>query len=289
MFREVPSHFYYLVYFSKEETSDRELHDPPPCKIIKYANEILQPKLPESLCRLVKSLLNNTSCGYSIRCHNTANKGEAEDECSNVLGEHYHVLFYIKSFVGAEKFIKDTISNNLLNPQKGTKIISSLVKLFKVSYPENCLQTEAQLGGNRLFIHGEKMKSILKMKPTTDLGCSYEMSWELQRSCYTEFDESEDIEKLSFLSKQLAELEKSPAVFKDSVLDFIELLMRGFGTIKASHHNNVLSVDLGFSDAQCQCFECQDNSTSFCGASLTANEHNECNLFSFVDENAQFL
>ena len=95
------------------------------------------------------------------------------------------------------------------------------------------------------------MKSILKMKPTTDLGCSYEMSWELQRSCYTEFDESEDIEKLSFLSKRLAELEKSPAVFKDSVLDFIELLMRGFGTTKASHHNNVLSVDLGFSDAQC--------------------------------------
>ena len=191
--------------------------------------------------------------------------------------------------MGAEKFIKDTISNNFLNSQKGTKIKDSLVKLFKVSYPENCLQTEAQLGGNRLFYHGEKMKSILKMKPTTDLGCSYEMSWELQRSCYTEFDESEDIEKLSFLSKRLAELEKSPAVFKDSVLDFIELLMRGFGTPKASHHNNVLSVDLGFSDAQCQCFECQDSSTSFCGASLTANEHNECYLFSFVDENAQFL
>ena len=219
------------MYFSKEETSGREFHDPPPCKIIKYANEILQPKLPDSLCRLVKSLLNNTFCEYSIRCHNTTNMSEAEDECSNVLGEHYHVLFYIKSFVGAEKFIKDTISNNFLNSQKGIKIKDSLVKLFKVSYPENCLQTEAQLGGNCLFIHGEKMKSILKMKPTTDLGCSYEMSWELQRSCYTEFDESEDIEKLSFLSKRLAELEKSPAVFKDSVLDFIELLMRGFGTI----------------------------------------------------------
>ena len=135
------------------------------------------------------------------------------------------------------------------------------------------------------------MKSIWKMKPTTDLGCRYKMSWELQRSCYTEFDEGGDIEKLSFLSKRLAELERSPAVFKDSVLDFIELLMRGFGTSKASHHNNDLLVDLGFSDAQCQCFECQDNSTSFCVASLTANEHNECNLkiFSFVDENAQFL
>ena len=200
LFREVQSHFYYLVYFSKEETSGRELLDPPPCKINKYANEILQPKLPESLCRLVKSLLNNTSCEYSIRCHNTANKSEAEVECSNVLGEHYHIVFYIKSFVGAEKFMKDSIINNILNPQKGTKTKDSLVKLFKVSFPENCLQTEAQLGGNRLFIHGDKMKSILKMKPTTELGCNYEMSWELQRSRYTKFDESEDIEKLPSLA-----------------------------------------------------------------------------------------
>ena len=66
--------------------------------------------------------------------------------------------------------------------------------------------------------------------------------------------------------------------------------MRGFGTIKASHLI-VLSVDLGFCDAQCHCFECQDISTGFCGASLTANEHNEFNqnIFSFVVENAQFL
>ena len=67
--------------------------------------------------------------------------------------------------------------------------------------------------------------------------------------------------------------------------------MKGFGTIKASHDNNVLSVDLGFSDPLCQCLECQDNSTSFCGASLTANKDNECNLdiLCFVDEKAQFL
>ena len=128
------------------------------------------------------------------------------------------------------------------------------------------------------------------MKPTTDLGCSYEMSWELQPRCYTECDESEDIGKLSFLSKRLAELERSLAVFKDLVLDFFELLLRGFGTIKASHHNHV-SVDLGISDAQCQSFECQNKSTSFSGASFSANEQNECNfnVFSFVDESEQLL
>ena len=100
------------------------------------------------------------------------------------------------------------------------------------------------------------------MKPTTDLGCSYEMSWELQPRCYTECDESEDIGKLSFLSKRLAELERSLAVFKDLVLDFFELLIRGFGTIKASHHNHV-SVDLGISDAQCQILNARTNQLAF--------------------------
>ena len=74
-----------------------------------------------------------------MRCLNTANKSEAEDECSDVLGEHYLVLFYIKSFVGAAKFIKDTKTNHILNPQKETEVKDGLVKLSKVSYQENCL------------------------------------------------------------------------------------------------------------------------------------------------------
>ena len=90
------------------------------------------------------------------------------------------------------------------------------------------------------------------MKPTTDLGCNFDLTWELQRACYTEFDDCEDAEKLSFLSRQSAKLGKSQAVFKDSVLDFIDLLMRGFEMITASHHNSVVSVDLEFSEAQCQ-------------------------------------
>ena len=81
-------------------------------------------------------------------------------------------------------------------------------------------------------------------KSTKDLGCKFENVWELQRSCYTEFDENEDAEKLSYLSRKLAELQKSNAIFKDSVIDFINLLQRGFGNINIAHHNNVLKVIL---------------------------------------------
>ena len=61
--------------------------------------------------------------------------------------------------------------------------------------------------------------------------------------------------RVAFLCKKLQELQKSEAVFKDSVVDFIDILMRGFGTMEASHHNSILKVDLGCSNAQCQCFE----------------------------------
>ena len=99
----------------------------------------------------------------------------------------------------------------------------------------------------------------------------------------------EKTEKLLFLSQRLVELQRSQAVFKDSVLNFIELLERGFGTIHASHHNNVLSVDLGFSDAQCQCIECvegQNSETDNVEEKVSINYTTD--LFTFIDENSQF-
>ena len=68
------------------------------------------------------------------------------------------------------------------------------------------------------------MKSMLQRKSLKDLGCKFENVWELQRSCYTEFDENEDAKKLSYLCRKLAELQKSNAIFKDCVTYFINLL-----------------------------------------------------------------
>ena len=81
------------------------------------------------------------------------------------------------------------------------------------------------------------------------------------------------MEKLSFLGKRMGQLENSQVVFKNRVLGFIELLRRGFGTMSASHHNNVLSLDMVFSDAQYQCFECQDTTTSISWVKLTPHEN----------------
>lgn len=288
IFREVPSQFFYLVFSSNEEGESDESREPP-CKITRYANELHQPNLPNSFCHFLKTLLGSTHCEYTIRSHNPQNFAETEEVCSNFTGEHFHVVIYLKSFVGAEKFIKETIGQSMASPRGSIKVRNSNFKMFKVSYPENCLKNEADWGANRLFVHGDKMKSMLNSKSTKDLGCSYDLIWELQRSCYTEFDENEDAEKLSYICKKLAELQKSNAVFKDCLIDFIDLLQRGYGTMNLSHHNNTLSVDLGFSSAQCQCFECTIGQDSV----YENNEKNvvkfDTNLFSFIDESTQFV
>ena len=133
------------------------------------------------------------------------------------------------------------------------------------------------------------MKSMLQTKSTKDLGCKFENVWELQRSCYTEFEENEEAEKLSYLYWKLAELQKSNAIFKDCVIDFIDLLQRGFGNTNIAHHNNVLKVDLGYSNAQCQCFECTEPSDSVFEGNERKNIKFDPNLFSSIDENAQFV
>ena len=286
--REFPSQFHYFVASSTEE-GEWEEHEEPPLKIVGYANGFQQPKLPKSFCRFLKTLLSSTHCEYTIRCHNTGKFSEKEDVCSNFTGEHYHIFLYLKAFVGAENFIKESISENITRAKPLLKNRNSFVKLFTVSYLENCIKREASYGANRLFIHGERMKSMLQTKSTKDLGCKFENVWGLQRSYYTEFDENEDAEKLSYLCRKLAELQKSNAIFKNCVIDFINLFQRAFGNINTAHHNIVLKVDLGYSNAQGQCFECTEGSDSVFKGNDRKDFQFDTNLFSFIDENAQFV
>ena len=128
--------------------------------------------------------------------------------------------------------------------------------LCNVTYPKNCLKVEMTTSSNTLRLHGERLRKILTSQATIDLGCQLKVIWEYQRECYSPFSGIEDAEKVAHLCTKLQELQKSDAVFKVSVVDFIDILMRGFGTMEASHHNNMLKVNLGFSNAQCQCLEC---------------------------------
>ena len=134
------------------------------------------------------------------------------------------------------------------------------------------------------FNHGEKIKEMMNATTTNGLECKFNLTWEFHRTSYTEFDDDVDLEKLSYLSKNLMELQRSDAPSKDSVIEFIDLFKRGFGNINASHHKNTLSIKLGFSNAQCQWFECLD----LLNQGNRMNNY-QTNLFSFIDENAQFI
>ena len=153
--REIAPHFYYLVFFTEEESLASDHQESLPYKKCKRADE-LQNRFPEILCRFIKKLLKNTHCEYSIRRHGEAKETEAY-LCSTIQGEHFDILLYIKSFVGAHKFIKKTLGTQNLGNQKTLKVTNSQVRLFKISYPENCLLTETRLSGKSLFIHGKKL------------------------------------------------------------------------------------------------------------------------------------
>ena len=142
--REVTSQFHYLVFSSTEE-GEWEEHEEPPLKIVSYANEFQQPKLPKSFCRFLKTLLSSTHCEYTIRCQNTEKFSETEDVFSNFIGEHYQIFLYSKAFVGAENFIKESISGNITRAKPPLKTRNSFVKLFTVSHPENCIERERQV------------------------------------------------------------------------------------------------------------------------------------------------
>ena len=162
--------------------------------------------------------------------------------------EHYHTFLYSKALIRAEKFVKESIRETITRPKPQLKIRNSFVKLFTVSYLENFLKREASYGGNRLFILGERLKSMLQTKSTKDLRFKLVSVSELQRYCYFEFNENEDAEKLSYLCRKLAELQKSNALFKACVIDLINFLQRGFGNINIAHQN-VLKVDFWYANA----------------------------------------
>ena len=158
--RQVPSQFHYLVFSSTEE-GEWEEHEEPPLKIVRYANEFQQPKLPKSFCRFLKTLLSSTHCEYTIRCHNTVNFSGTEVVCSNFTGEHYHIFRYLKAFVGAENFIKESISENITRAKPPLKIRNSFVKLFTVSYPENYIK-RGKLWRQPTLHNADRMKSMLQ-------------------------------------------------------------------------------------------------------------------------------
>ena len=159
--------------------------------------------------------------------------------------------------------------------------------LCNVTYPENCLMVEITKSSNTLQIYGEKLRDISTSQATIDLSFQFEVLREYQRERYSPFSGIDDAEQVAHLCRKLQELQKSDAVFKDSVVDFIDILMRGFGTMEPSHHNNILKMNLGCSNAQCQCFNCFEAQNSSIPIFDRDDLNYLSNLFAF-DENIEF-
>ena len=69
----------------------------------------------------------------------------------------------------------------------------------------------------------------------------------------------DDTDRVIRLCKILLPVQKSDPIFEDSALDFIEIPLRGFETVEASHHRNTFKVYLSCSSAQCCCFDCVES------------------------------
>ena len=107
-----------------------------------------------------------------------------------------------------------------------------------------------------LRMYGDRVSMISNSQVTFDLGCQYNLAWEFQRESYSPFKSIDDTDRVAHLSNKFTQPQKSEAVFKDPVVDYIDILMLVFGIIEGSHHSNTLKVDLGCSNAQCYRFEC---------------------------------
>ena len=106
---------------------------------------------------------------------------------------------------------------------------------------------------------------------------------------FSEFDDNQEAEKLYYLCRKLTELQKSNAAFKDCVIDFINLLQRGYGIVNIAHFYNVHKVDFSYPNAQYQCFQFTEALDSVFDGNERKDFNFDPSLFSFIDKNAHFV
>ena len=186
---------------------------------------------------------------------------------------------------GAEYYFKKASAMTL---EKKNGLKDCKVSLYSVTYPELCLKMEVNISSSSLRIYGDRLGMISTFQVTFDLNCQYKVIWEFQRERYSPFKGIDGTDRVAHLCNKLRQLQKSLAVFKSSVLDFIGSLLRGFGTIEASHHSNTLKMELACSNTQCDCFG--DVGEHYINVSRVNRDDFEyhINLFTIFDEITQF-
>ena len=235
VFREIPSN-YWLFLFATDENRESQ----------KEGNSVM----PLSVAEMLETLTNSNDCRFIYRKHKNGENsdGELNDFCQSMPSNHSHILFYLPQFSGAEKLIKQSVSQTLSNVE------NAKVKLLTVSNPENFIKTETPIFHDEsLIIRGERLQKLIKVKTTETLGCKFVSSWEIEK--VNSLENSAESEKPLYIFQKFLELEKSDVPFKDTIISYINLLQRRMGRLFVTEHSRTLDIDLGVSNAQCICYE----------------------------------
>ena len=271
VFREVPPNFWLLLFYTDENTTVQNLFE--------TTGQTFPDTMPPSLCNALKILMCSQNAYFVSRQHqeNDVNFGHLDGICQTLPSNHHHTLLFIPACVDAEKVLNETIIHVLSTAQ------NAHVKLMTVSYPENLLKAETdKLNTSAISFRGEKMQSLLKKKTIDGIGCNFKCTWKYEK--HNPLGTSGDTEKALFFFQRLAELEKSDAPFKDTVISFIELLQKGIGRLHLSEHSRTLDIDLGVSEAQCTCFEFVSQPLHLIGSTTQEANNYSPQLFSAYDE-----
>ena len=271
VFREVPSNFWLLLFYTDEKTAAQNLFE--------TTGKTLPDSMPPSFCNALEILMCSQNAQYVSRQHqeNEVYFGHLDGICETLPSNHHHTLLFIPDYSKAENLPKQTII------QVSSAAENAQVKLMTVSYPENFLRAETNKSiTSTISVRREKMQSLMNKKTTEGLGCNFTCVLECEK--HNPLGTSVDTEKALFLFQRLVELEKSDAPFKDSKLSYIDLLQKGIGRIYLSEHSRNLDTDLGVTNAQCTCLECLNQPLHLIGSTPQGANDYTPQLFSVYDE-----
>ena len=128
VFREVPSNFWLLLFYTDEKTAAQNFSET-------TGKTFLDSMLP-SLCNAFEIQMCSQNAQYVSRQHqvNEVNFGHLDGICETLPSNHHQTLLIIPDYSKAENLLKQTIIQVLSTVQ------NAHVRLMTVSYPENFLR-----------------------------------------------------------------------------------------------------------------------------------------------------
>ena len=153
-------------------------------------------------CEVNKTIVASTNCENTLSLHANG----CEDICSGLTLPKFHLLLYIKTFVGAESYFKKALAMTL---EKKNGLKHCNVRLYSVTFPKLCLRMELKNSSRSLRMYGDMLSMTSNSQVTFDLGCQYKVIWEFQRESYSPFKGMDDTDRVAHLCNKLVQLQNT--------------------------------------------------------------------------------